>query len=174
MTVPYMKLWTTITHTLRFYDSAIGEKLRAVTPISIATLIVSIAALVLIIILFVADSRDSSEHDFKYSPDLTVPMIQTLIENHANLLIKANGITDENIENMSLIPGWGCFWSQRIFDGKARAAAKAGDTPSQSYNYNSVKDVWFITSVDLFCENGIETWTVDDNSGGITYGRSDK
>ena len=58
MTVPYMKLWTTITHTLRFYDSAIGEELRAVTPISIATLIVSIAALVLIIILatiFVSD-----------------------------------------------------------------------------------------------------------------------
>ena len=148
--------------------------MRAVTPISIATLVVSTAALVLIIILVARDFRDSSERDLNHTPDLTVTMIQTLIENHANLLIKANGITDENIENMSLIPGWGCFWTQRIFEGRARAAAKAGDTPSQSYSYNSAKDVWFITSVDLFCENGIETWTVDDNSGAITYGRSDK
>ena len=105
MTVPYMKLWTTITHTLRFYDSAIGEELRAVTPISIATLVVSTAALVLIIILVARDFRDSSERDLNHTPDLTVTMIQTLIENHANLLIKANGRTDENIENISLIPG---------------------------------------------------------------------
>ena len=147
--------------------------MRAVTPISIDTLVVSTAALVLKI-LVARDFSDSSERDLKHSPDLTVTMIQTLIENHANLLIKADGITDENIENMSLIPGWGCFWTQRIFEGRARAAAKAGDTPSQSYSYDSVKDVWFITSVDLFCKNGIEIWTVDDNSGGITYGRSDK
>ena len=40
-------------------------------------------------------------------------------------------------------------------------------------SYNRISDVWFVTSVDLFCENGIETWTVDDNSGEITYGRSD-
>ena len=39
----------------------------------------------------------------------TVTMFQTLVENHANALIKANGITDENIEDMSTIPGWGCF-----------------------------------------------------------------
>jgi len=31
---------------------------------------------------------------------------------------------------------------------------------------------FFVTSVDLFCENGIETWTVDDNAGEISYGRS--
>ena len=60
-----------------------------------------------------------------------------------------------------------------IYEGKARAAAKAGDTPTQSYSYNRISDVWFVTSVDLFCENGIETWTVDDNSGEITYGRLD-
>jgi len=59
-----------------------------------------------------------------------------------------------------------------IYEGKARAAAKAGDTPAQSYSYNRISDVWFVTSVDLFCESGIETWTVDDNSGEITYGRS--
>ena len=98
-------------------------------------------------------------------------MLQTLIENHANALIKANGITGENIETMFTIPGWGCFWTQMIYEGKARAAAKAGDTPAQSYSYNRISDVWFVTSVDLFCENGIETWTVDDNSGEITYGR---
>ena len=103
----------------------------------------------------------------------TVTMLQTLVENHANALIKANGITDENIEDMSTIPGWGCFWTQIIYDGKAKAAANAGDTQAQSYSYNRISDVWFVTSVDLFCENGIETWTVDDDTGEITYGRLD-
>jgi hypothetical protein len=60
-----------------------------------------------------------------------------------------------------------------IYDGKARVAANTGDTPAQSYSYNRISDVWFVTSVDLFCENGIETWTVDDNAGEISYGRSD-
>ena len=123
--------------------------------------------------LFVTGHWDSRERDVEHSQDLTVTMLQSLIENHANALIKADGITDENIETMSTIPGWGCFWTQMIYDGKARAAANAGDTPAQSYSYNRISDVWFVTSVDLFCENGIETWTVDDNSGEITYGRSD-
>ena len=123
--------------------------------------------------LFVTGHWDSRERDVEHSQDLNVTILRTLIENHANALIKANGITDENIETMSTIPGWGCFWTQMIYDGKARAAANAGDTPAQSYSYNRISDVWFVTSVDLFCENGIETWTVDDNSGEITYGRSD-
>ena len=71
--------------------------MRAVTPISIATLTVSIAGVVSIIILFTADFRNSSERDLKHSLDLSVTTIQTLIENHANLLVKANGITDESI-----------------------------------------------------------------------------
>jgi hypothetical protein len=79
----------------------------------------------------------------------------------------------ENIETVSTIPGWGCFWIQMIDDGKARVAANAGYTPAQSYSYNRISDVWLVTSVDLFCENGIETWTADDNSGEISYGRSD-
>ena len=44
-----------------------------------------------------------------------------------------------------------------IYEGKARAAAKAGDTRAKSYSYNRISDVWFVISVDLFCENGIET-----------------
>ena len=60
-----------------------------------------------------------------------------------------------------------------IDDGKVRVVANAGYTPAQSYSYSRISDVWLVTSVDLFFENGIETWTVDDNSGEITYGRSD-
>ena len=44
-----------------------------------------------------------------------------------------------------------------IDDGKVRVAANAGHTPAQSYSYNRISDVRFVTSVDLFCENGIET-----------------
>ena len=75
----------------------------------------------------------------------TVTMFQTLVENHANALIKANGITDENIEDRSTIPGWGCFWTQMIYDGKAKAAANAGDTQAQSYSYNCISVIWFVT-----------------------------
>ena len=60
-----------------------------------------------------------------------------------------------------------------IYAGKSRAAANAGYTPAQSYSYNRISDVWFVTSVDLFCKNGIETWIVDDNSGEISYERPD-
>ena len=60
-----------------------------------------------------------------------------------------------------------------IYDDKSRATANAGYTPAQSYSYNRISDAWFVTSVDLFCENGVETWTFDDNSGEISYGRSD-
>ena len=51
-----------------------------------------------------------------------------------------------------------------IYDDKSRATANAGYTPAQSYSYNRISDAWFVTSVDLFCENWIETSTVDDNS----------
>ena len=146
--------------------------MRIGTAMSTAALAVSVAALVLVIMLFITERQDSREPDAENSQELTEAMLQIILENHANALIKANGITDENIETMSTIPGWGCFWTQMIYDGKSRAAANAGDTPAQSYSYNRISDVWFVTSVDLFCENGIETWTVDDNSGEITYGRS--
>ena len=147
--------------------------MRIGTAMSTAALAVSVAALVLVIMLFITERQDSREPDAEHSQELTEAMLQIILENHANAQIKANGITDENIETMSTIPGWGCFWTQMVYDGKSRAAANAGDTPAQSYSYNRISDVWFVTSVDLFCENGIETWTVDDNSGEITYGRSD-
>ena len=147
--------------------------MRIGTAMSTAVLAVSVAALVLVIMLFITERQDSREPDAEHSQELTEAMLQIIFENHANAQIKANGITDENIETMFTISGWGCFWTQMIHEGKARAAAKAGNTPAQSYSYNRISDVWFVTSVDLFCENGIETWAVDDNSGEITYGRSD-
>ena len=87
-------------------------------------------------------------------------MLQSLIENDGNALIKVNGITGEHIETISTIFGRGCLrihWIQMIYDGKSRAAANAGYTPAQSCSYNLISDVWLVTSVDLFCENGIET-----------------
>ena len=157
----------------RIIDLLVGEKLRIGIWVSIAALVVSTATLFLVSMSFVTERSESSEHDAEHSQDITVTMVQTLIENHANVLIKSNGITEENIEDVSMIPGWGCFWTQKIYDGKARAAANAGDTPAQSYSYDQNRDVWFVTSVDLFCENGMETWTVNDDSGEITYGRLD-
>ena len=119
--------------------------MRIESVISMATLAVSTAVLVLVLILFVTGHWGSREHDVELSQDLTVTMLQTLIENHANALIKANGITDENIEAMSTIPGWGCFWTQMIYDGKAKAAANAGDTQAQAYRYNRISEIWFVT-----------------------------
>jgi len=85
--------------------------LRIGAAMSTAALAVSAAALVLVIILFITERQDSRESDAEHSQELTEVMLQTLIENHANALIKANGITGENIETMFTIPGWGCFWT---------------------------------------------------------------
>ena len=74
--------------------------MRIETVISMATLAVSTAVLVLVLILFVTGDWGSRERDVEHSQDLTVTMLQTLVE------------------------------------------------------------------------NGIETWSVDDSSGEITYGRS--
>ena len=79
--------------------------MRIGTAMSTAALAVSVAALVLVIMLFITERQDSREPDAEHSQELTEAMLQIILENHANALIKANGITDENIETMFTIPG---------------------------------------------------------------------
>jgi outer membrane biosynthesis protein TonB len=79
--------------------------MRIGTAMSTAALAVSVAALVLVIMLFITERQDSREPDAEHSQELTEAMLQIILENHANAQIKANGITDENIETMSTIPG---------------------------------------------------------------------
>ena len=79
--------------------------MRIGTAMSTAALAVSAAALVLVIILFITERQDSREPDAEHSQELTEAMLQIILENHANAQIKANGITDENIETMFTIPG---------------------------------------------------------------------
>lgn len=55
---------------------------------STAALAVSAAALVLVIFLFVTERQDLRESDAEHSQELTEVMLQTLIENHVNALIK--------------------------------------------------------------------------------------
>ena len=75
----------------RISDLLVGEKLRIGIGLSIAALVVSTATLILVLMLFFIEQRASSEHHAEHSQDLTVTMVQTLIENHANVLIKSNG-----------------------------------------------------------------------------------
>ena len=79
--------------------------MRIGTAMSTAALAVSAAALVLVIMLFITERQDSREPDAEHSRELTEAMLQTILENHANAQIKANGITAENIETMFTIPG---------------------------------------------------------------------
>jgi len=79
--------------------------MRIGTAMSTAALAVSVAALVLVIMLFITERQDSREPDAEHSQELTEAMLQIILENHANAQIKANGITDENIETMFTIPG---------------------------------------------------------------------
>ena len=79
--------------------------MRIGTAMSTAALAVSAAALVLVIMLFITERQDSREPDAEHSQELTEAMLQIILENHANAQIKANGITDENIETMFTIPG---------------------------------------------------------------------
>ena len=79
--------------------------MRIGTAMSTAALAVSVAALVLVIMLFITERQDSREPDAEHSQELTEAMLQIIFVNHANAQIKANGITDENIETMFTIPG---------------------------------------------------------------------
>ncbi len=70
-----MELGNRIVGISGLYDSLVGEEFRIGPIISLATLAVSTAALVLVSMLFVTGHWDSREREVEHPLDLTVPML---------------------------------------------------------------------------------------------------
>ena len=100
--------------------------MRLLTAISIASLVVSIAAVVFVLGLYA--ELEKSEPDTplvkkEHTQELTETMVRSLIRNHAKEFIKSAGITDENkndgrmTEVWEALPGYRCLW-ERNWDEK--------------------------------------------------------
>ena len=177
--------------------------MRLLTAISIASLVVSIAAVVFVLGLYA--ELDKSEPDTslvkkEHTQELNETMVTSIITDHIQELIKSAGITednvDEKIETLKALPGYWCFWHERLNPLMEFARLK-DPTPSErqrfkqetltysnyplvmephdwlTYNYVKEYDVWLATSYVMACEE-LTTWTIDDNTGEITYGHPDE
>ena len=153
--------------------------MRLVPAISITTLVVSVAALVLVLLLFVTEpwEPEAEQPATKvHTQELDEGMVNLLIFYHVNELIESKGLSDEDYEGIEALPGYGCFW-QEGSSASSFPDVKQPDGRTLTYNYVKGDDVWLITAIGWRCErdSGIDTatWAVDDNTGAITYGRPD-
>lgn len=145
-----------------------------VIGISIATLAVSVAALVLVLLLFVTEPWAESGNR-GHTQELDVDTVQWLIMKHVLPLIESNGFSvgDQDIEAFPKLPGYDCFWGRTAIgaDGTLVPEAWGSNDRLVTYNYIEKDDIWLVTSTAYGCKDNVETWTIDDNTGAITYGR---
>ena len=169
--------------------------MRLITGISIATLAVSVAALALVLWLVVTEpwepdaqaaTPDVQSANEEHTRELDADAVRWLIYDHASQLIESEGLkdktlSDDDLEILSESPGFKCFWEPWYNFGsgtqtsvpdvsRLNDVSRSGDS-RLTYNYIEKDDVWLVTSVKSGCENNLETWTIDDNTGAITYGR---
>ena len=177
--------------------------MRLLTAISIASLIVSIAAVVFVLGLYAELEKSEPNTPLvkkEHTQELTEFMVARVIEDHVAGLIKSAGITEDNVnekvETLKALPGYWCFWHEGLNPLMVSARLK-DPTPSErqrfkqetltysnyplvmephdwlTYNYVKEYDVWLATSYVMACEE-LTTWTIDDNTGEITYGHPDE
>ena len=93
--------------------------MRLLTAISIASLVVSIAAVVFVLGLYAELEKSEPETPKEHTQELTETMVARVIEDHVAGLIKSAGITednvDEKIETLKALPGYWCFWHDRPY-----------------------------------------------------------
>ena len=162
--------------------------MRLVTGISIATLAVAVAALALVLWLVVTEpwepdvqaaTPDVQSANEEHTQELDPVGVFMLIRSHVSQLVEPEGFTGERISDddygrLEKYPGFLCFWySSEIRPGGFSPDPNPWhpDDAYLTYNYMEKDDVWLVTSVRPGCENNYETWTIDDNTGAITYGR---
>ena len=131
-------------------------------------------------------------HDKAHTQELDEKMVTYLMLNHVNKLIESAGITSDNADEMDDVweelPGYGCLWSRDIDIGTESFKGPyphihGPDKNGVSYSYIDTKDIWLATTIvfPAFCGEFLEdadgksvlTWTIDDNTGEVTYGRPD-
>ena len=163
--------------------------MRLVTGISIASMAVSVAALALVLWLVVTEPWEPDAQpatpvvqsaNEEHTQELDGEMVKAVIYNHAAQFIESEGLKGEklsadDIEILAELPGYGCFWRLSYSDSlkayKGHPSVYALDGNYLNYNYMEKDDVWLVNSVRYGCKNNYETWTIDDNTGAITYGR---
>ena len=161
--------------------------MRLLTGISIASLVVSIAAVVFVLGLYAELEKSEPETPKEHTQELNETMVTSIITDHIQELIKSAGITednvDEKIETLKALPGYWCFWHERLKVPIPSALPRfKQETLTYSnyplvmephdwltYNYVKEYDVWLATSYVRACEE-LTTWAIDDNTGEVTYG----
>ena len=104
----------------------------------------------------------------EHTQELDATVIMALILTHAEQLMVSEGLfTHQDLVGRT--PGYGCFWQL----GSDHAVfAFPSYNRSITYNYMGKEDIWLVTSAEYGCKDNLETWTIDDNTGAITYGGS--
>ena len=134
-----------------------------------ATVTILIAAVIgLGYVAFFSETRDKV-----HTQDLNRDMVSIIIRNHASELLVSAGITIDNANEMyevyEELPGAKCFWEGMDYYPNVYEF----DYPFVTWNYVGTRDIWLITSTENHCDKKVENWTIDDNTGEITYGRPD-
>ena len=164
--------------------------MRLITGISIATLAVSVAALALVLWLVVREPWEPDAQpatpvvqsaNEEHTRELDAEMVRVLIGSHVSQLIESEGLSvDDDHEEFERIPGYRCFWDRERTSMPGVVPTTYRKSPEVlywenaaivTYKYIEKEDVWLVTSVRSACKNNYETWTIDDNTGAITYGR---
>ena len=108
--------------------------MRLLTAISVASLVVSIAAVVFVLGLYAELEKSEPETPKVHTQELNERMVDRLISEHVVELIKSAGITEDNvgekIETLRALPGYWCFWHETVRQPEAVARLKA-PTPSE-------------------------------------------
>ena len=156
--------------------------MRLLTAISIASLVVSIAAVVFVLGLYAELEKSEPETPKVHTQELTAFMVNQVIHNHVEELIKSAGITDDNktasaadeMNQWEALPAFRCIWQRYYADGKSTTSPDVHEaSDAVTYNYLKQDDIWLVTAYHPFCKE-ITTWAIDDNTGEITYGRPDE
>ena len=143
--------------------------MRLLTVISVAALVVLIAAV--IGLGYVAFFYET--HDKAHTQELNEYMVSHLMYEHVDELIEASDITMESdAEDWAALPGYGCFWTRAEADNLF-PFMYVPSAELMTRNYIGTRDIWLMTSTTYSCDSNLETWTMDDNTGEVTYGRPD-
>ena len=153
--------------------------MRLLTAISIASLVVSIAAVVFVLGLYAELEKSEPETPKEHTQELNETMVTSIITDHIQELIKLAGITEDNInekvETLRALPGFRCFWHERMNEDFTYSTYPWMIEPYDGLTYNYIKeyDVWLATSYGTACGE-LTTWAIDDNTGEVTYGHPDE
>jgi len=126
-------------------------------------------------------------HDKAHTQDLNQDMVHQLMYDHIYGLVEASGLhMSSDDEDWAALPGIGCFWEKADIAGYwLNTKLYNPGHEWMTWNYVDNRDIWLITSTAQSCESNhlanmpvfdgpqLATWTIDDNTGEVTYGRPD-